>query len=153
MPEVTYTGQIVREAPEVEAQKAAVIAEAQKVYNAPLSMPAYVAAGLSPTQLQAMALAQEGIGVYEPYFTAAGDAITQGQDLAMLGAQDIYGLNLDPQYQAARDAYSQGLKVMDMTAFTLCKENNLPIIVFDMDTPGNLIRLLEGHAVGTIVRN
>ena len=51
------------------------------------------------------------------------------------------------------DAYSKGLKVMDMTAFTLCKENDLPIIVFDMDTPGNLRRLIEGEQVGTIVRN
>ena len=49
--------------------------------------------------------------------------------------------------------YARGLKVMDMTAFTLCKENDLPIIVFDMDTPGNLHRLLAGEQVGTIVRN
>jgi uridylate kinase len=41
--------------------------------------------------------------------------------------------------------------VMDMTAFTLCKENNLPIIVFDMDTPGNLLQLMEGKNVGTLV--
>jgi uridylate kinase len=40
---------------------------------------------------------------------------------------------------------------MDMTAFTLCKENNLPIIVFDMDTPGNLRKLMEGAHVGTLV--
>ena len=51
------------------------------------------------------------------------------------------------------DAYGKGLKVMDMTAFTLCKENNLPIIVFDMDTPGTLEKVLEGEQVGTIVRN
>jgi uridylate kinase len=51
------------------------------------------------------------------------------------------------------DVYSKDLKVMDMTAFTLCKENDLPIIVFDMDTPGNLVRLLKGDQVGTIVRN
>jgi uridylate kinase len=51
------------------------------------------------------------------------------------------------------DAYGKGLKVMDMTAFTLCKENNLPIIVFDMDTPGNLQKVLDGEQVGTIVRN
>jgi uridylate kinase len=51
------------------------------------------------------------------------------------------------------DAYGRGLKVMDMTAFTLCKENNLPIIVFDMDTAGNLTKVLEGEQVGTIVRN
>jgi uridylate kinase len=42
---------------------------------------------------------------------------------------------------------------MDMTAFTLCKENDLPIIVFDMDTPGNFRKLMEGNQVGTIVRN
>jgi uridylate kinase len=42
---------------------------------------------------------------------------------------------------------------MDMTAFTLCKENDLPIIIFDMDTPGNLIKVMNGDQVGTIVRN
>jgi len=47
--------------------------------------------------------------------------------------------------------YARGLNVMDMTAFTLCKENNLPIIVFDMDTPGNLRKLMEGAHVGTLV--
>ena len=51
------------------------------------------------------------------------------------------------------DAYGNGLKVMDMTAFTLCKENDLPIIVFDMDTTGNLKKLIDGEQVGTIVRN
>ena len=58
-----------------------------------------------------------------------------------------------PNFITFDDAYSRGLKVMDMTAFTLCKENDLPIIVFDMDTPGNLRRLIEGEQVGTIVRN
>ena len=42
---------------------------------------------------------------------------------------------------------------MDMTAFTLCKENSLPIIVFDMDTPGNLSKLIAGEKIGTIVHN
>ena len=42
---------------------------------------------------------------------------------------------------------------MDLTAFTLCKENDLPIIVFDMDTPGNLMKLIAGEEVGTIVKN
>ena len=42
---------------------------------------------------------------------------------------------------------------MDLTAFTLCKENNLPIIVFNMDTPGNLLKLLKGEKVGTLVSN
>jgi uridylate kinase len=49
------------------------------------------------------------------------------------------------------EVYSKGLNVMDLTAFTLCKENNLPIIVFDMDTPGNLRKLMEGAPVGTLV--
>jgi uridylate kinase len=43
------------------------------------------------------------------------------------------------------------LEVMDMTAFTLCKENNLPIIVFDMNKTGNLQQLLKGDKVGTLV--
>ena len=42
---------------------------------------------------------------------------------------------------------------MDLTAFTLCKENNLPIIVFDIDTPGNLEKVLSGEAIGTVVHN
>jgi uridylate kinase len=46
---------------------------------------------------------------------------------------------------------SKNLNVMDMTAFTLCKENNLPIIVFDMNTQGNLQRLLDGESMGTLV--
>jgi uridylate kinase len=40
---------------------------------------------------------------------------------------------------------------MDMTAFTLCNENNLPIVVFDMNKPGNLQRLVEGQPIGTVV--
>ncbi len=49
------------------------------------------------------------------------------------------------------DAYNKELKIMDLTAFTMCSENNMPIIVFDMNTPGNLIKLLKGKAIGTIV--
>ena len=45
----------------------------------------------------------------------------------------------------------KNLNIMDMTAFTLCKENNLPIIVFDMNKPGNLIKLIEGEKVGTLI--
>ncbi|HKL09179.1 MAG TPA: hypothetical protein VJ896_10425, partial [Bacteroidales bacterium] len=43
------------------------------------------------------------------------------------------------------------LKVMDMTAFTMCKENNLPIYVFDMNTPGNLLKVVKGEKIGTLV--
>jgi uridylate kinase len=47
--------------------------------------------------------------------------------------------------------YEKGLNVMDLTAFTLCNENKLPIIVFDMNKPGNLGRLIAGQTVGTLV--
>jgi uridylate kinase len=47
--------------------------------------------------------------------------------------------------------YAQQLKVMDLTAITLCKENRLPLIVFNMDTPGNLQKVLSGAEVGTFV--
>ena len=49
------------------------------------------------------------------------------------------------------EVLSRGLKVMDLTATALCKENGLPIIVFDMDTPGNLQRVLQGEPIGTLV--
>ena len=49
------------------------------------------------------------------------------------------------------EIYTCGLKVMDLTATTLCKENGLPIIVFDMDTPGNLKKVLDGEKIGTLV--
>jgi len=49
--------------------------------------------------------------------------------------------------------FEKDLKVMDMTAFTLCKENNLPIIVFNMNTAGNLNKVLLGESVGTLVKN
>jgi len=49
------------------------------------------------------------------------------------------------------EVYEKGLNVMDMTAFTLCQENNMPIIVFDMNKPGNLRKVVEGENVGTLV--
>ncbi len=52
-----------------------------------------------------------------------------------------------------KEVIAKGLKVMDMTAFTLSEENNLPIIVFDMNTNGNLLRLVSGKKIGTIVTN
>ena len=50
-----------------------------------------------------------------------------------------------------KEVYEKGLKVMDMTAFTLCQENNLPIIVFDMNKPGNLKKVVLGDQLGTLV--
>ena len=49
------------------------------------------------------------------------------------------------------EVYKKGLKVMDLTAITLCNENNLPIVVFDMNKKGNLGRLISGEDVGTLV--
>ncbi|MDX1935570.1 MAG: UMP kinase, partial [Flavihumibacter sp.] len=51
-----------------------------------------------------------------------------------------------------KDCIGKNLKVMDMTAFTLCMENNLPIIVFDMNKPGNLMKVVNGEEVGTLVQ-
>ena len=50
------------------------------------------------------------------------------------------------------EIYNRGLKVMDLTATTMCKENNLPIVVFDMDTVGNLKKVIMGENIGTLVR-
>lgn len=51
------------------------------------------------------------------------------------------------------EAYQKQLKIMDMTAFTLCKENSIPILVFDMNKPGNLYKVVKGDKVGTLVSN
>ena len=52
-----------------------------------------------------------------------------------------------------KDVIEKGLKVMDMTAFTLSEENKLPIIIFDMNTKGNLLKLVSGEKIGTVVDN
>ena len=51
------------------------------------------------------------------------------------------------------EIYNRNLKVMDLTATTMCKENNMSIYVFDMDTPGNLMKVMKGEQIGTLVRN
>lgn len=51
------------------------------------------------------------------------------------------------------EIYTRGLKVMDLTATTMCKENNLPIIVFNMDKNGNLKKVMDGEDIGTYVHN
>lgn len=107
-----------------------------------------------------------GAGTGNPYFTtdsaASLRAIEINADVILKGTRvdGIYTADPEKDPNATKydmisfdDVYSKGLNVMDMTAFTLCKENDLPIIVFDMDTPGNLIKVLHGEQVGTIVRN
>ena len=107
-----------------------------------------------------------GAGTGNPFFTtdsaASLRAIELNAEVILKGTRvdGIYSADPEKDPNATKydmisfdDVYSKGLNIMDMTAFTLCKENNLPIIVFDMDTPGNLIQVLNGEQVGTIVRN
>ena len=51
------------------------------------------------------------------------------------------------------EAYEKQLNIMDMTAFTLCRENNLPVVVFDMNQPGNLYKVVSGENIGTVIHN
>jgi uridylate kinase len=105
-----------------------------------------------------------GAGTGNPYFTTdtAGvlRAIEIKADVILKGTRvdGIYSADPEKDKTATKydtisfaDAISKNLKVMDMTAFTLCRENKLPIIVFDMNTPGNLLKVVDGENVGTIV--
>lgn len=107
-----------------------------------------------------------GAGLGRPYFTtdsaASLRAIEIGADVVLKGTRvdGIYTADPEKDPLATRyvnisfdEVFRKNLKVMDMTAFTLCKENNLPIVVFDMNKPGNLERLVLGEEVGTLVAN
>jgi uridylate kinase len=107
-----------------------------------------------------------GAGTGNPFFTtdsaASLRAIEINADVILKGTRvdGIYTADPFKDSSAVKydkitfdEVYQQGLNVMDLTAFTLCKENDLPIIVFDMDTPGNLKDLLKGKKVGTLVHN
>ena len=106
-----------------------------------------------------------GAGTGNPYFTTdtAGSlrAIEINADVILKGTRVDGIYTADPEKDPTatkynvityQDCLSQNLKIMDMTAFTLCQENNLPIIVFDMNKPGNLRRVVTGEKVGTLVR-
>lgn len=105
-----------------------------------------------------------GAGTGNPYFTtdsaASLRAIEINAEVVLKGTRvdGIYSADPEKDPNATKfssitfdEVYQKGLNVMDMTAFTLCQENKLPIIVFDMDTPGNLKKVLEGEQVGTLV--
>lgn len=107
-----------------------------------------------------------GAGTGNPYFTtdtaASLRAIEIDADVILKGTRvdGIYSADPEKDSSAVKyetitfeEVYNKGLDVMDMTAFTLCKENKLPIIVFDMNKPGNLTKILSGNAEGTLVRN
>lgn len=106
-----------------------------------------------------------GGGTGNPFFTtdtaAALRAIEINADAILKGTRvdGIYTADPEKDPNAVRfdeisfdEAYEKQLKVMDLTAFTLCMENNMPIVVFDMNKKGNLLNLLKGLPLGTIVR-
>ena len=105
-----------------------------------------------------------GAGTGNPYFTTdtAGSlrAIEMKADVILKGTRVDGIYNADPEKDPTATRYeklsfqeciNQNLKVMDMTAFTLCMENNLPIIVFNVNTQGNLLQVIQGMNVGTLV--
>jgi uridylate kinase len=106
-----------------------------------------------------------GAGTGNPYFTtdtaASLRAIEIKADVVLKGTRvdGIYTADPEKDPTATRydeisfqEVYDKGLNVMDMTAITLCQENKLPIIVFDMNKPGNFMRIANGEAIGTLVR-
>lgn len=106
-----------------------------------------------------------GAGTGNPYFTtdtaASLRAVEINADVVMKGTRvdGIYTADPLKDPSATRfdeitfsEVYNKNLNVMDMTAITLCQENNLPIIVFDMNKPGNLKKLANGDHIGTLVR-
>lgn len=107
-----------------------------------------------------------GAGTGNPYFTTDTAAVLRAIEInadAILKGTRVDGIyTSDPEKNkdaikfnniTFKDVIEKGLKVMDMTAFTLSEENKLPIIVFDMNKQGNLMRLLSGEQIGTVVNN
>jgi uridylate kinase len=107
-----------------------------------------------------------GAGTGHPYFstdTAASLRAVEIEADAILKGTRVDGVyDSDPEKNplalkfdeiSYTDVLHKNLRVMDLTAISLCKENNLPIIVFNMDKPGNLLKVVTGEGVGTSVRN
>ena len=105
-------------------------------------------------------------GTGSPYFTTDTGSSLRGIEIeadVMLKGTRVDGIyTADPEKDPTatkfdrisyQEIYPRGLKVMDLTATTMCMENNLPIVVFDMDTAGNLLKVLEGENIGTYVSN
>lgn len=105
-------------------------------------------------------------GTGSPYFTTDSAAALRANEVC--ADVILKGTRVDGIYSADPEQYpdaikyeqlsfdeviSMGLKVMDMTAFTLCKENDLPIVVFDVISKGNLQKIVEGEQIGTLVSN
>ena len=105
-------------------------------------------------------------GTGNPYFTTDTGSSLRAIEMeadAMLKGTRVDGIyTADPEKDPTAtkfstitfdEVYDRKLKVMDLTAFTMCKENDLPIVVFDMDTPGNLCKIVDGEPIGTVVKN
>ena len=105
-----------------------------------------------------------GAGIGNPYFTtdstASLRAIELQCDVVLKGTRvdGVYSADPEKDPKATRyrevsykEVYEKGLNIMDMTAFTLCQENKLPIIVFDMNKPGNLLKVTMGEEAGTLI--
>jgi len=105
-------------------------------------------------------------GTSNPFFTTDTASALRGVEIeaeVLLKGTRVDGVyTADPEKDPTaikyeeitfHDAYSKQLKVMDLTAFTMCSENNLPIIVFDMNKPGNLTKVILGEKIGTLVKN
>ncbi|QOW09482.1 UMP kinase [Kaistella flava (ex Peng et al. 2021)] len=105
-----------------------------------------------------------GAGTGNPYFTtdtaATLRAIEMNADVILKGTRvdGIYDSDPEKNSDAVKfnnltysEVFEKDLKVMDMTAFTLSRENNLPIIVFDMNKEGNLLKVVQGETIGTLV--
>lgn len=103
-------------------------------------------------------------GTGNPYFTTDTGSSLRGIEIkadVMLKGTRVDGIyTADPEKDPTAtkfdeisfdEVYNRGLKIMDLTATTMCKENNLPIIVFDMDTVGNLEKVILGEKIGTLV--
>ena len=106
-----------------------------------------------------------GAGTGNPYFTTDSAAVLRAieinADVILKGTRVDGVYTEDPEKNPAAkkyntitftEAYEKELQIMDMTAFTLCKENSLPIIVFDMNKQGNLNRVIQGESVGTLIQ-
>ena len=105
-------------------------------------------------------------GTGNPYFTTDTASALRGVEIeaeVLLTGTRVDGVyTADPEKDPTAtkfaeitfdEVYRRRLKVMDLTAFTMCKENDLPIVVFDMDTPGNLQKVIAGEPIGTVVKN
>lgn len=105
-------------------------------------------------------------GTGNPYFTTDTASALRGIEIeadVMLKGTRVDGIySADPEKDASAtkfesitfdEIYARNLRIMDLTATTLCKENNLPILVFNMDQKGNLQRVMNGEPIGTIVHN